>query len=336
MSRHSPRRPAPTRILTGGDVRRLLPMDRCIELVADALTALARGEALNPLRAALWQPDRRGLLGLMPGFLGAAGLGVKVVGVFPGNHALGLDSHQGFVALFDAEHGAPRAIVDAASITAIRTAATSGLATRLLARPASRCLALLGTGVQARSHLEAMTAVLRLDDVRVWSRSPAHRLDFVEWAGRALGVPVAAAGSAREAVEGADVVCTTTASPQPVLLGDWLAPGLHVNAVGSSMRSSRELDGVAMARSLLFVDRRESAVNEAGDYLLALEEGAIGPDHIRAELGELLLGSAAGRTSEEEITVFESLGLAVEDLAAAAWVLERAREQDAGVEVELA
>jgi ornithine cyclodeaminase len=330
-----------TRIVTGEEVRRLLPMAKCVDLMADALASLSRGASLNPLRTFAWLPDRRGLIATMPGYLesgepvGGKAFGLKVIGYFPGKREPGVDSHRGFVALFDTDDGEPLAIVDAASITAIRTAAVSGLATRLLARADARVLAILGSGVQARTHLEAVLAVRSPAEVRVWSPAPEGCAEYQRWAESAHGVAVEVPAGAREAVAGADIVCTTTSSSEPVLFGDWLEPGMHVNAVGASMKAARELDGAAVARSSLFVDRRESAENESGDYLLALQEGAIGPGHIRAELGEVVAGLARGRTCPEEITLFKSLGLAVEDVAAAAWVLAEARRLDVGLEVTL-
>ena len=342
-----------TRIVDGGEVRRLLPMARCIDLMAGALSSLQRGRSLNPLRSFTWQPDRRGLIATMPGYLEAApgdglgealedelagglkAFGLKVIGYFPGRRQPGVDSHRGFVALFDTDDGAPLALVDAAAITAVRTAAVSGLATRLLARPESAVVAILGSGVQARTHLEAMLAVRRVSEVRVWSPIAESCAEYQRWAENSIGIAVDVPAGPREAVAGADVICTTTSSGAPVLLGEWLEPGMHVNAVGASVRSARELDGAAVARSTLFVDRRESARAESGDYLLALEDGAIGPDHIRAELGEVVVGEHPGRISAQEITLFDSLGLGVEDVAAAAWVLAAARRENAGIEVAL-
>jgi ornithine cyclodeaminase len=216
--------------------------------------------------------------------------------------------------------------MNAGAITAIRTAAVSGVATKLLARPSSRTLAILGAGTQARAHLEAMRVALPFDEVRVWSRTPgrASELDGV--------VEV---GTPEEALHGADVVVTATTAREPIIERGWLADGAHVNAVGSSIPTTRELDTRTMAEGSLFVDRRESTLNEAGDYLFAMREGAIGPEHIRAELGEILIGAAQGRTSETELTIFKSLGLAVEDLAAAEHVLRRAEAENVGVEVEL-
>jgi ornithine cyclodeaminase len=303
------------------EVERLLPMGECIEVMAGALAALARGEALQPLRQAHWLPDRRGLLGVMPGALwddGGEVLGLKVITVFPGNHARGEESHLGSVLLFEADLGKPVALLDAAAVTAIRTAAVSALATRLLAREDAGDLALLGASVQAKTHLAALREVRPLRRVRVWSRRPETARRFAEEQG------VEAIDTAREAVEGADLICTVTSSREPVLEGAWIAPGAHVNAVGACSPAARELDTEAIRRARLFVDRRESALAEAGDLLIPMKEGSVGEDHIAGELGDLLLGRLQGRRSPEEITVFESLGLAVEDLAAARYVWRKA------------
>ena len=325
-----------TLILTQSEVRALLPMRECMDLMADALGALARGEAQNPLRRGMLLEDGRGLIGMMPGSLRSPPvLGLKVVTVFPGNHGTRYDSHQGIVALFDVETGVPRAILDASEVTAIRTAAVSGVATRLLARPDAGDLALLGSGVQARTHLEAMRIARMLRRVRVYSPNRESREAFAERESARHVFEVEAVDSARAAVEGADIVCTVTSSREPVLEGAWLAPGAHVNAAGASFEDARELDTAAVVRSRLFVDRRESALNESGDFLVPKQEGAIGDEHILAELGELVLGRAKGRTSHDEITLFKSLGLAVEDLAAAHHVEKKARERGIGTLVDL-
>ncbi len=315
------------RVLGEHDVRRLLPVAECIEPMAEVLAALARDELYNPLRSVVLPPGAEAFMGLMPAYRSAPApvYALKAVCIAPGNPARGLDSHQGFVALFDGVTGEPRAFVNASAITAIRTAAVSAVATRLLARPGARTLAILGAGVQARAHLDAMRAVLPIERVRVWSRTPAK-------AAALEGVEVAA--SAEEALAGADVIVTATTSAEPVVRREWLADGTHVNAVGSSVESTRELDTATMAAAALYVDRRESTVNESGDYLFALADGAIGPDSIRGELGELLNGTVGGRRDASELTVFKSLGLAVEDLAAAEHVLRRAEAEGAGAEVE--
>jgi ornithine cyclodeaminase/alanine dehydrogenase-like protein (mu-crystallin family) len=319
-------------VLSYDDVTRLLTMEACIEVMADALRTTSKGGAVLPLRSVVWMPDRTGMIGLMPGFLDApTSLGLKVVSIFPGNHGTGFDSHQGVVMLFDTRHGSPRAIIDASSITAIRTAAVSGVATRALARDTAGDLAILGSGVQAVTHLAAMRAVRKIRRVRVWSRSQANAQRFAD----KCGMPVEVMASARAAVEGADIICTTTASREPVLEGAWIAPGAHINAVGACFAATRELDTPAEGRSRLIDDRKESALNASGDNLLARKDGAIGEDHILGELGDLLLGRFTGRASADDVTLFKSLGIAIEDLAAAHFVYTQAVARGGGVSVPL-
>ena len=319
--------------LSAADVRRLLPMAEAIEAMADAFRALSDGKALLPLPTIVWTPDRRGGLGLMPGYLPGR-FGAKVVTVFPGNHATELDSHQGVVLLFEGERGRLLAIADATEITAIRTAAVSALATRLLAREDAGDLAIFGAGTQARTHLAAMLAVRRIRRVRVWSLSVEAARAFADREGKRHGIAIETPDSAEAAARDAEILCTTTSSRDPFLRADWLSPGAHVNAVGSSVATARELEGAAVARCALFVDRRESTVNESGDFLFAKAEGAIGDDHIRGEIGDVLTGRTPGRRSAGEITLFKSLGLAIEDVAAAEHVWRRATEVGAGVEID--
>ena len=325
-----------TLILTQPEVRRLLPMRACMDLMAEAFRSLARGEGVNPLRSAMKLHGERGILGLMPGMSGSPeALGLKVVTVFPGNHGTEYDSHQGLVVLFDTEHGLPIAILDASEITAIRTAAASGVATELLAREDATELAIVGSGVQARTHLEAMLEARPIERARVYSPTEANRVAFAEQASERHGIAVEAVESVEEAVRNADIICTVTSSREPILEGEWIALGTHINAAGSSVKFTRELDTDAVASSRLFVDRRESTLNEAGDFLFPKVEGAIDDSHIVGELGEILLGELTGRESEKEITLFKSLGLAVEDLVSAHYVLERARAEGVGVSVPL-
>jgi ornithine cyclodeaminase len=325
-----------TLVITQRDVPSLLPMKECVDVMAEALRATSRGDAVLPLRSMVWLPDRSGLLGLMPAYLGSPRtLGLKVVSVMPGNHGTEYDSHQGVVLLFDIAHGSLLTVIDATSITAIRTAAVSGAATRLLAREDAGDLAILGSGVQARTHLEAMSAVRPLRRVRVWSRDSGRASAFAERESRRFACPVEAVEDARAAVSGADLICTTTSSREPVLRGDWIAPGAHINAVGACFAAWRELDTRAVLRSRLYVDLRESALHEAGDILIPIAEGAIGEDHIVGELGEALLGTAPGRRTPEEITLFKSLGIAVEDLAAAHTIYRTALERGAGTALDL-
>ena len=298
-------------VLSERDVDRLLPMTDCVEAMEEVLSSLARGELLQPLRFVVRPPQAAGLMGFMPahrpGPYGAFSL--KEIVIVPGNPARGLDAHQGGVLLHDGETGELRALLNASPITAIRTAAVSAVATRALARPGARTVAILGTGVQGKAHAEALRVVLEEPEIRMWSRSSG--------------------GSAEDVVRDADIVCTCTTSPEPVLRRAWLAPGAHVNAVGASVPTARELDEETMRAATVVVDRRESALNEAGELLIP----GLGVERIAAELGEVLTGAHPGRTSDDELTVFKSLGLGVEDLAAAELVVRRAREQGAGVEV---
>ncbi|MFN2469597.1 MAG: ornithine cyclodeaminase family protein [Gaiellaceae bacterium] len=321
-------------VLDYADVERLLPMDECIDVMADVLVALARGEGFQPLRSVVRPPDAPGLIGLMPAYRGGErpAFGLKAINVVFDNPARrALDTHQGAVLLSDGETGELRAVLNASAITEIRTAAVSGAATRALAREEARELAILGAGVQARSHLHAMAAVHPFACARIYSRSAEHARQLAQDAD--VQFPVEAVASAEEAVRGADVVVTATSSPEPVVRREWIADGAHINAVGACFPHTRELDGATVAAATLVVDRRESAEHEAGDYLLAVEEGAIGRGHIHAELGEVLAGISPGRTSAREITLFKSLGIAIEDLAAADHVVRKAREQGLGAEV---
>jgi len=323
-----------TLVIDHATVRRLFPMDQAIEAMATAFRALAEGKAILPLRSIVWTPDRTGGLGVMPGFVSDR-LGLKAVTIFPGNHGTELDSHQGVVLLFEATRGRLLAILDATEVTAIRTAAVSALATRLLARADAGDLAIFGSGTQARTHLSAMFAVRPIRRVRVWSRNPENARGFAVRESRRYRVPVEAAPSVEDAARGADLLCTVTSAREPFLRAEWLSPGAHVNAVGSSVASARELEGKAVARGRFFGDRRESIVNESGDFLSARREGAVEDDHFAGELADVLAGTIPGRRSDDEITIFKSLGLAIEDVAAADHVYERAVREGAGLRVDL-
>lgn len=329
--------PTEVLVIDAHTVRRLLPMAACIDVVTEALSALAREQALNPLRSILGLPFGGSALAVMPGAqVEPATFGVKVISVFPQNREAGIESHQGVVLLFEAEHGRPVALVDASEVTALRTAAVSGAATRALARPGADDLAILGSGTQARTHLEAMLAVRPVRRVRAWSPTRDRLEAFAAEASAQHGIAVEAAANPQEAVEGATLVCTVSGAREPVVHGAWLAPGCHINAVGSALPTARELDAEAVRRSRLVVDRRESALAESGDVLLAISEGAIGPEHIVGELGAVLTGAVEGRTDPEQVTLFKSLGLAVEDVATARAVHEAALREGAGTRVRLA
>jgi len=299
-------------ILNEREVEELLTIPDCIAAMEEALAALARGEVFNPLRGVVRPPNADGFLGLMPAWRGGdrAGWGLKEICLYPGNPARGLDTHLGAVLLHSPDTGELIGVFNASAITAIRTAAVSAVATKLLAREDAKTLAIVGAGVQGRSHLRAIPHARDLRDVRVLKRG-----DDVE-----------------KAVRDADIVVLATSSREPVIRREWLKPGVHINAVGSSIATTREVDTATMAAASLFVDRRESTVNESGDYLLALKDGA--DVQIKAELGEVLIGTAKGRTSADEITLFKSLGLAIEDLASAQLLYDKARRDGVGTRVD--
>lgn len=327
-------------VLNARDVEQLLPMTECIRVMRDALAALARGEALVPLRTIMRVPGVSGFLGLMPGYVAPherqeGALGMKAVSVFPGNAKRGIDTHQGAVLLFEADTGRLSALMDGAAITAIRTAAVSGVATDLLARSDASEVAILGAGVQARTHVEAIAAVRPLRRVRIWSRNRERAATLASELRPRFTFFIDAPLGAEAAVRDADIVTTVTASPEPVFQRGWLKPGVHINAVGSSIPTSREIDTATMVAARLFVDRRESALAEAGDLLIPMKEGAVKADHIQAELGDVIIGKHPGRRSPGELTLFKSLGLAVEDVASAAYIVRRARETGAGQTVKM-
>jgi ornithine cyclodeaminase len=318
------------RVISGPEARALLPMADAIGLMADVLAALSAHRAHVPLRSAMPVGPGGNRLGLMPGVLEhPAVFGIKLLSLFPQNAAAGLSSHLGLVALFEAHHGQPVALLEASALTAIRTAAVSAVATRLLAREDAGDLALLGAGEQAASHLEALRLVRPIRRVRVWSRTPGHAHAFAEIHG------VEAVDSVASAVVGADIICTLTGAREPILLGDQVAAGVHINAVGACVPTAAEVDTALVVKSRYIVDLRASAEAEAGEYLTAMEAGAIAPDHIAAELGEIVAGLKPARQDNGEITLFKSLGLAAEDLAAAQFILDRARALGVGQSVRL-
>jgi ornithine cyclodeaminase len=323
-------------ILTHADVEQLLPMPDCIAVMEDALRSLAGGEMVEPLRMMVRPADAGGLMAMMPAYKSGTErvFGLKAICIFPDNPQQGKDAHQGGVLLFSGETGEPLALMNASAITAIRTAAVSGVATRLLARPDACSLAIVGAGVQARRHLTAMACVRTITSARITSQTLAHAQLMADEMQPHLPFPLEAVESIRGAVTNADIIVTATTATAPVLQSHWIAAGAHINAVGACSPASREIDTATVAAASLFVDRRESALNEAGDYLLAASEGVIGPDHIRAEVGEILIGAAKGRSTSDEITLFKSLGLAIEDLAAATFLYQKAQQENRGAWVE--
>lgn len=325
--------PQPLIILGQDDVVRLLPMGECIAAMEQVLSEMARGKASLPLRTALDLGNGRSMMSMPAALHDSNAFGIKIISVYLDNHGTPFDSHQGVVLLFNSGRGSLRLIADATAITALRTAAVSAVATKLLARPDAKTLAILGSGTQGRTHLEAMLHVRSFETIRVWSRSIGNASDFAKWGTARYGVQIEPMTSVEAALKNADVICTVTSSTHPILRSDWIGPGSHINAAGSSLASTRELDTGTVAKCRLFVDRRESTLNEAGDFLFPLKEGVITPAHIRGEIGDVLIKKVEGRQHPTDITLFKSLGIAVEDLAAAMKLHERALATDSGTRI---
>ncbi len=323
-------------ILNCDEVYAALPMSQCIEVMSEALQSLARGRFHLPLRTVVRPPDARGLMGLMPACRSGedAVYALKAICVFPGNPAIGKDSHQGAILLSSAATGELLAVVNATAVTAIRTAAVSAVATRALARKDASELAVIGAGVQGRAHVAAISEVRPIRRVRLADADPERARKAAAELSARHRLAVEAVAHAEHAVRNAHIVVTATTSTTPVLRREWISAGTHINAVGACLPDAREIDSATVAASSFFADRRESVLSESGDYLIPLREGAIGPEHIRGEIGEVLTGKVRGRTSETEVTLFKSLGLAVEDLAAADFLYRRALKTGSGTFVD--
>jgi ornithine cyclodeaminase/alanine dehydrogenase-like protein (mu-crystallin family) len=323
-------------VLNHKGVEELLPMNECIGVMEEAFIALARGEFDQPLRTVVRPPDVKGVIAMMPSYRGGEQpmFGLKAICVFPGNAAIGKDAHQGSVILFDGTTGEMRLIANASAITAIRTAAVSALATRVLANPDANELALIGAGVQARYHLPAIACVRNLKRVRVAARTFESAQKFTEEMTPNFSFVIEPVQSPEDAVRKADIIVTATNTREPVVNRKWISAGAHINAIGTFSPKAREIDSATMAAATLFTDRRESMFNEAGDYLLAAADGVINEDSLAAELSDVLIDKHPGRTSRDEITVFKSLGLAMEDLASAAFIYKVAQDSAVGTWVE--
>ena len=343
-------------LLTEADVKAVLTMDDLIETMASALERFSAGRVAQPVRSVIPVDGDQAFFATMPAFVrGAAGgdarsaigrdsaaLGAKLVTLFTANAARGLHTHLASIVLLDPDTGALRALLDGRYITEARTAAVSAVSSRLLARPTASSLAIIGSGVQAQSHLEALSRVHQLRRVTVWSPHKLHRDGFVAEAGSAPGpgtgrtpYSISAVDHAGEAVVGADIIVLATSSPTPVVESGWIKPGAHVISIGAFRPDQREMDPALTARARLFVDSRAAALVESGDVVLGIRDGLFTAAHIVAELGELVAGTAAGRLGEADVTIFKSLGLAVEDVTAAQLAYRRAVEQGVGAELML-
>ena len=318
-------------LLSETDVRHLLSMDDLIQSMESALSEFSSGRTLQPLRTVLEVGPSHAFFGVMPAFMPASGaLGTKLVTVFGSNADIGLPSHLATILLMDSTTGELLSVMDGRYITEARTAAVSAVSARLLAREDAGVLAVLGSGVQARSHVRAFSHVRALRDVRVWSPNETNRRTFAEEMHREIAAPISPVASVRDAVDGADLVVVATASREPVLQSSWIADGAHIAAVGACRPDHRELDTALVKRARVFVDSRTGALAEAGDLVLPIREGAIDASHIAGELGQLAAGSVAGRQSPGDVTLFKSLGMAVEDVAAAHLAYQRATERGLG------
>jgi len=323
-------------LLTESDVRAVLPMADLIEIMERVLIQFSGGEADQPVRTVIEVGASTSFFGVMPARMrDPAALGTKLVGVFPGNAVHGLATHQATIVLVDPESGVLRAVLDGRYITEARTAAVSAVSVRHLAREPGLAVALLGSGVQAGAHLEALRHVCRLESVRVWSPDPTHRRRFADKWQAELGLPVQAVASPETATRGARLVVLTTSATEPVVEDAWVADGAHVVSVGACRPDHREMAPELVARATLFVDSRAAALLESGDVVQGIAAGLFGPDQIRAELGDVAGGRVAGRSTSGEVTIFKSLGLAVEDVAAAHLAYTRAVAQGLGTEVQI-
>lgn len=308
------------RFIDRNEVARRLTWEMCIPIVREAMIAFSRGETKQLLRSIIPLSEGR-FFGIMPGAMGAhAPFGAKLISVFHDNFARGMQSHQGLVILFDPESGAPVCVVDAGEITAIRTAAASAVATDALARKDAPRLAILGYGEQAATHARAVGKVREIGSVVVWGRSFERAKAFAARMQAELSLPFSAAPSVKETVAQADIICTVTSAAEPILKGEWVRPGTHLNLVGSSHAGPAEVDNELVVRSRFIVDSREGVLNQGAEFLRAKAAGLVGDEHIVAEIGQVLAGEIEGRRSADEITVYKSLGHVVQDLSSV-WAL---------------
>jgi len=324
------------RIITQSQIERLLPVDACVEVMRAAMVATSRRDVTLPIRQFMPIPKAPGKLAIMPGTLGdPACFGIKLVCKYDRPHGDPLGTHVGMVMLFDSEKGIPLAMVEGSSLTAIRTSAASALATDLLARESSSRLAIIGNGEQAMRHIHAMRTVRNIDHITVWGRDMERASQFAKAAADDTGVTTIAAASSAEAVAQADIVCTTTSATEPVLFGEDIKAGQHINLVGSAIPTTAEVDDEAVSKSRYYVDYSDAAMAAAGELLGAIERGAVTKDHIMGEIGEVADGKAPARQSDDDITIYKSLGVSAQDLAAAHAVWAMAEAEDTGGKIDL-
>jgi len=322
-------------ILSKEEINQILDWSEAIEAIGQGFTALSAGKAAVPLRGAFEVPGKNAVLFTMPGFDGGEAVAIKIVSVFRDNPAKGLPLIYGLVTLLDGNSGQPLALFDGATVTAIRTGAASGVATKYLAIPEAKVLALFGAGVQAETQLLAIAAVRKLQEVRVYSRNQESATKFAERLGQQTGLNILVSRSPTETLQGAQIIATATTSSTPVFADGEVEPGAHINGVGSFTHEMREVPGETVARALVVVDAREGCMAEAGDILIPLNQGLFEASHIQAELGEVVAGKHPGRSSLEQLTFFKSVGNAVQDVALASYLYQKAQSLGLGVRVEL-
>ena len=324
------------KIITEHDVETHLSTSECIEAMREAMIAVSDGKVHLPIRQFMPIDGAPGKMAIMPGSIGTPGsFGVKLVCKYDREPLSPYGTHVGMVILFDGKEGLPLAMVEGASLTAIRTAAASALATDLLAKKEASHLLVIGCGEQARRHIHAMRAVRQLDSILVWGRNADRARNFAADVSRVEGIDVQVAEDLATAARGSDLICTTTSSKHPLLKGEWLSPGVHVNLVGSAIPTTAEADEACVTRSRFFVDYRPAAMAAAGELLNAIASGAVSEDHIRAEIGEVAASKMQGRLGGDDITIYKSLGVAAQDLAAARLLFEKAEKLDFGLDVEM-
>lgn len=323
------------RVIASSDISALLSMRDCIEIVDDCMREVSRRNVELPLRWGI-NTGSNGAMGMMPGYLGQPEcFGIKLVSLFPENPKHGLSSHSGLMLLFESEHGQPLAVIDAGYLTALRTAAATAVATRALARDNASKVAILGTGEQAEIHVDAMSEVIGDMCLTIWGRSTKKAAALAGRAGERTGATVDVAETVKDAVTDADIVCCVTSASEPVLNGELIPPGCHINAVGASFPDKREIDVAAVTRSRYFTDYRESCLAQAGDFRVAIDEGLVDESHIAGEIGEVLLGDCRGRDGPQDITLYRSLGVAAQDLVTAHALFREAERRDVGTIAEL-
>ena len=322
--------------LNRDDVVSLLSYADCIPLMETAMRSVSGGQAQQPIRTSLQIPESTRVLGDMPGYVQSPEtFGVKVVSVFPDNFGTSYGSHQGLVTLYDAHNGAPYALIDGGAITAIRTAATTAAATKHLARENAECLTILGYGEQAATHVQAIKEICAIERIKIWGRSIEKAQAFARLQEETHSLSVEAVESAEDAISTADIVCTTTGASTPIVSGDWLPNGVHVNLIGSSVATMREIDNAGLKKAKFYCDYKASLEVLGGEYLHALADGAITEDHLVGEVGQVILGTCPGRETQDEITMFKSLGMVSEDLLAAQYVYEKAIARGVGQQLSM-